>query len=294
MRNSSPKSNPAPMTAALPVMAQPRLPACFITALLVLVTIGLYCPVTGFDLLNYDDPAFVTANPHVQGGLNWEGMKWAFCNTTQAVYWAPLMWLSHMLACQFFGLNPWGHHLVNVLLHATNTALVFLVLRRMTQATWRSMFVAAVFGLHPLRIAALGSAVPFVIQKCGGVVAEVENLSLGARSRNALIGLVQSGDQAMADHFTYIPSLGVLILAAWVDQAIRQYQETIRLKPDFALAHHNIGNVLSRKGRNEEAINQFLESLKLKPDYADARNNPEVMLAEKAHSSPQPGATTNH
>ena len=152
MRKPAPKSNPAPTKAVTPVTAQPLLPAWLITALLVLVTIGLYCPVTGFDFVNYDDPAFVTANPHIQGGLNWEGVKWAFCNTTQAVYWAPLTWLSHMLVCQCFGLNPWGHHLINVLLHATNTALVFLVLRRMTHATWRSLIVAGLFGLHPLRV----------------------------------------------------------------------------------------------------------------------------------------------
>ena len=95
---------------------------------------------------------YVTANPHVQGGLNWEGVKWAFCNTEQAAYWAPLMWLSHMLACQFFGLNAWGHHLINVLLHAANTALVFLVFQRMTGATWRSLILAALFGWHPLRV----------------------------------------------------------------------------------------------------------------------------------------------
>ena len=81
---------------------------------------------------------YVTANPHVQGGLNWAGVKWAFSNTEQAAYWAPMMWLSHELACQFFGLNPWGHHLINVLLHAANTALVFLLFRRMTGAIWRS------------------------------------------------------------------------------------------------------------------------------------------------------------
>ena len=100
----------------------------------------------------YDDPEFLTENPHVQGGLNWAGVKWAFCNTEQAGYWAPLMWLSHMLAWQLFGRNAWGHHLVNVLLHATNTALVFLVFRRLTRATWRSLMVAALFGLHPLRV----------------------------------------------------------------------------------------------------------------------------------------------
>ena len=62
------------------------------------------------------------------------------------------MWLSHELACQLFGLNPWGHHLINVLLHAANTALVFLLFQRLTRATWRSLLLAALFGWHPLRV----------------------------------------------------------------------------------------------------------------------------------------------
>ena len=120
--------------------------------MLLLVTIAVYWPATRCDFISYDDQDFVTANSHIQGGLNWEGVKWAFSNTEQAAYWAPLMWLSHMLAWQLFGLNPWGHHLINVLFHAANTALVFLVFRRMTEATWRSLMVAALFGLHPLRV----------------------------------------------------------------------------------------------------------------------------------------------
>ena len=133
-------------------MARSRFAVCLLAGLLALVTMATYWPATSYDFVNYDDPEFVTANPHVQGGLNWEGVKWAFGNTEQAAYWAPLMWLSHMLACQFFGLNAWGHHLINVLLHATNTALVFLVFRRMTRATWRSLLVAALFAIHPLRV----------------------------------------------------------------------------------------------------------------------------------------------
>jgi tetratricopeptide (TPR) repeat protein len=57
-----------------------------------------------------------------------------------------------MLDCQVYGLNPWGHHLTSVLLHALNSVLVFLVLRRLTGATWRSLMVAGLFGLHPLRV----------------------------------------------------------------------------------------------------------------------------------------------
>jgi protein O-mannosyl-transferase len=120
--------------------------------LLVLVALALYWPATQCDFVNYDDSDFLTENPHVQGGLNWAGVKWAFCNTERATYWAPLMWLSHMLAWQLFGMNAWGHHLVNVLLHATNTTLVFLVFRRLTGATWRSLMLAALFGVHPLQV----------------------------------------------------------------------------------------------------------------------------------------------
>jgi len=129
-----------------------RYPVWLIATLLVLVTTALYWPATRYDFIGLDDTEYVTENPHVQSGLTWAGVKWAFCSTEQAGYWAPVMWLSHMLACQFFGLNPWGHHLINILLHAANTALVFLLFRRMTGATWRSLVMAALFGLHPLRV----------------------------------------------------------------------------------------------------------------------------------------------
>src|SRR5664279_2169859 len=150
----SPSAQPTPSLGRTVPLAAARWPASvwLMAGVLVLVTVALYWPATGYDFVNYDDPDFVTSNPHVQGGLSWEGVRWAFGNTEQAVYWAPLMWLSHMLVCQVFGLNAWGHHLVNVLLHATNTALVFLLLRRITGATWRSLAVAALFGLHPLRV----------------------------------------------------------------------------------------------------------------------------------------------
>jgi protein O-mannosyl-transferase len=60
--------------------------------------------------------------------------------------------LSHMLDCQLFGLNPWGHHLTSVLFHAFNAVLVFVLLRQLTGAMWRSLLVAALFAVHPLRV----------------------------------------------------------------------------------------------------------------------------------------------
>ena len=470
------KSNLAPTRASTPVMAGSRFPVWLIAALLVLVTIALYWPATRYDFSSLDDPEYVTENPHVQGGLNWAGVKWAFCNTEQAAYWAPLMWLSHLLACQLFGLNAWGHHLINVLLHATNTALVFLVFRRMTGAAWRSLILAALFGLHPLRVesvawvterkdvlstlfwmltlwayvkyveaaevrnsksslwygaalamfvlglmskaamlvtvpcvlllldywplerfksgsawqlvtekipffalAAVASVVTFMVQKHGGAVAAVENLPLGARSGNALIsycrylgklfwptdlavfyphpgywpleqvllagvlivgisvllfvkqrrypfllmgwlwfcgtlvpviGLMQAGEQAMADRFTYVPSLGVLILAIWGAYELTRrwryqvivlsvagsaaivlcigltrqqlghwkdnetlFRHALEVTENNYFAHKALGDALLKKGQTDEAINQYQEAIRLKPDSADAHYN---------------------
>ena len=103
------------------------------------------------DFVNFDDPIHVTRYVQVQNGLSWEGIKWAFFNPV-VQNWHPLTVLSHMLDCQMFGLRPWGHHLTNVLLHAFNAGLVFGLLQLMTGATWRSLLVAALFAVHPLRV----------------------------------------------------------------------------------------------------------------------------------------------
>jgi len=122
-----------------------------ICAGLVLVTLAVFWPVTRCDFVTYDDPSYVTKNPYVQNGFAWESVRWAFtCRYSDN--WHPLTWLSHMLDCRLFGLKAAGHHLTNLLLHLANTALIFLVLKRMTGAVWRSAFVAALFALHPLHV----------------------------------------------------------------------------------------------------------------------------------------------
>jgi tetratricopeptide (TPR) repeat protein len=527
-------------------------------ACLLLVTSALYWPATHYDFVNYDDPNYVTANTWVQSGLNWEGVKWAFLNPVSC-NWHPLTMLSHMLDCQMFGLNPRGHHLTSVLLHAVNSVLVFAFLRQVTGATLRSLFVAVLFAVHPLRVesvawvaerkdllsgffglltlicytryaqkcmaveceetkapetaapvswsatlnyllallcfalglmskpilvtwpcllllldywplgrfqilksevqsltaandglqtedhgpstarssqdvnrlllekapffllAAVFSVVSFVVQKQGGAVRAFRDFPLAARCANALIsycrylgkllwptrlavyyphpghwalgmvllagglvlgvsallfvrrrrapflligwlwfcgtlvpviGLVQVGGQAMADRYTYLPSLGVLILAVWgaydltrrwryhgvvlsvagsvaiviclaltrqqlgywkdsevlfrhavkvtegnylahnslgtaldakgqADEAIRHYQDAIRLKPDYPEAHYNLGNELARKGDIDEAIRHYQEAIRLKPDYAETYYNLGLVLTGK-------------
>jgi protein O-mannosyl-transferase len=123
----------------------------WIAIALALVTIAVFCPVTRFQFVNYDDTDFVTANPHVQAGLTADGFKWAWTSEV-ARNWHPITMFSHMLDCQLFGLKPWWPHFVNLLLHTANTVLLFGLLRRMTGAIWRSAAVAALFALHPLHV----------------------------------------------------------------------------------------------------------------------------------------------
>ncbi len=490
------KFNPAPATSPAPGTAPPRIPVWLLTVLLVLVTIDLYWPATRCDFINFDDQAYVTANPHVQGGLNWEGVKWAFSHPVE-VNWHPLTVMSHMLDCQLFGLNPWGHHLVNVLFHSLNAALVFALLRQLTGATWRSLLVAALFAFHPLHVesvawvserkdvlsayfgllafifytryarkrstianqapeakiapaldprpatldymlalffltlgllskpmlvtwpfvmllldywplerfhprsawrlvmekvpffvlAAAAGFVTFVVQKQAGAVAPASALPLGARGGNALvsycrylgkviwptdlavfyphpgywplakvllagmvmvvisvlffvkrrrypfllmgwlwycgtlvpmIGLVQSGAWAMADRHTYLPSLGLLILAIWganemtrhwrhriialsaagltaivlcIGLTQRQlgywqdsetlFRHALAVTENNPLARDNLGSALIKKGDLDGAINQFQEAIRLKPDDFEAHYCFGIALDEK-------------
>jgi tetratricopeptide (TPR) repeat protein len=116
-----------------------------------ILVFGTYLPALNNDFVNYDDHSYVTENTHVQSGLTEAGIKWAF-QSSDGGNWHPLTWMSHMLDCELYGMHPWGHHLTNVLLHTADTLLLFLVLRRMTGARWRSWLVAALFGLHPLHV----------------------------------------------------------------------------------------------------------------------------------------------
>jgi tetratricopeptide (TPR) repeat protein len=132
--------------------------------------------------------------------------------------------------------SAWLLGVLLVLVQALNAALVFAWLRLMTGAMWRSLWAAALFAVHPLRV-------------------------------EPVLWVTERRE----------------VLCAFFD-----YQETLRLQPDRAEAHNNLGTAFQQQGRTGEAIREFLEALRLKPDYADARKNLIVALAAKGNPLPPP------
>ncbi|HEY3129952.1 MAG TPA: tetratricopeptide repeat protein [Acidobacteriota bacterium] len=455
-----------------------------ISLALILATTAAYWRTFQNGFVLYDDKGYVTENPHVQEGITPKTLLWAL-TTTHAANWHPLTWMSHMVDCRLFGLNPRGHHLTSLLLHLANTVLLFLALSLMTGALLPSAFVAALFALHPLHVEsvawvaerkdvlsaffwmlamlayahyarrpsarlygllavtfalglmakpmlvtlpfalllldywplgrmrsmagknaimaknarrprpwhklireklplfalALGSSViTFFAQHRGGAVQTLENIPVQERISNALvsylgyiaqtvwphnlavfyphpfnklpgwkiaaallllacgtwaairysrrhpylvtgwfwylgtlvpvIGLVQVGEQAMADRYTYIPSIGLFIIVAWalVDflpqrksyemvlavfwcivalvlglltwfqvgywhDSLTLFEHASQAVPDNYLARNNLGFTLAAEGRIDEAMRQYLEALRIKPTYVEAHNN---------------------
>jgi protein O-mannosyl-transferase len=451
-----------------------------------LTTIVLYWPATRNHFVNYDDPVYVQSNIQVQKGMTWENIEWAFCHPVSC-NWHPVTMLSHMLDCQFYGVDAWGHHLTSLLLHALNTVLLFLLLHCLTGAVWRSAWVAALFAVHPLHVesvawvaerkdvlstcfgflallfyvcyargeesgspesratprragrfhlsgsywlacgcfafglmskpmlvtwpfvmwlldywplsrfqagrvwplviekipflilAVVSSTVTFLVQQQEGAVQAFINLPLGMRCENAVIsycryllklvwpvdlaifyphhgywpftrvllaamlltglsvvfwlqrrrcpfllmgwlwfigtlvpviGLVQVGEQSMADRYTYIPSVGIFILISWGAYALSQrwrhavtmlslagsaaiilcfvttrqqigywknsealFRHALQVTENNDIAHNNLGTALFEQGQTNAAISQFQEALRINPAYAEAHMN---------------------
>jgi hypothetical protein len=161
----------------MPEPTPSRRRSLLISAALVLLVLIAFEPVRHNAFVEFDDNQYLMENTHIRSGLTAGSVSWAF-TSGYAANWHPLTWLSHALDLGLFGLNPLGHHLHNVLLHALATILLFLILNSLTSlrpetgagalasaqppaqlgsppqagAVWRSAFVAMLFGLHPLRV----------------------------------------------------------------------------------------------------------------------------------------------
>lgn len=122
-----------------------------ICLVLTIATLAVYGQSLRFEFVAYDDDTYVTKNNAIHNGLSLASVTWAF-TTNHGGNWHPVAWISHAIDCQLFQLNPHFHHLTNILLHITNTLLLFSLLQRMTTRSWPSALVAALFAWHPLHV----------------------------------------------------------------------------------------------------------------------------------------------
>ena len=166
--------------AASGLFASPGKRNAVLSLSLAVATLALYNPVNQHPFINYDDDRYVTENPHVRAGLSAETVSWAFTSTEQA-NWHPLTWLSHALDCQLFRLNASGHHLTSLLIHVVNAVLLFLLLVSATGRAGPSLFVAALFALHPINV----ESVAWVAERKNVLCTLFFLLTIGAYGRYA-------------------------------------------------------------------------------------------------------------
>jgi hypothetical protein len=111
---------------------------------------AVYWRTTVLGFVGIDDGQFLD-EPHIRSGLTSGGIVWAFSHF-HASYYIPVNWISHMADFSIFGLNPAGHHIINVILHGINVLLLFLLFLRTTGQRWESGFVALLFAVHPVHV----------------------------------------------------------------------------------------------------------------------------------------------
>jgi len=132
---------------------------------MILATLSAYYPIFWHGFVHYDDPLYITQNPHVLAGLSADTIRWAFI-AFDAGNWHPITWLVHAANAQIFGDAAGGHHFTSALIHALNAALLFQLLLAATAARWRSLVVASLFAFHPLNVESVAWAAELKTPLC--------------------------------------------------------------------------------------------------------------------------------
>lgn len=169
-----------------------------------MLTFFAYLPALRNEFVYWDDNRYIFENPYIRS-LDAAFFRWAFLDF-HVSNWHPLTWISHAVDYTVWGLNPLGHHLTNIILHAVNTALVVVlavklleIARERTQQNAavlflndRAVLIAAamsglLFGIHPVHV----ESVAWVSERkdllCAlffllGIVAYVQSAERAARS----------------------------------------------------------------------------------------------------------------
>ena len=125
-----------------------RLAVCLFLVLAVAV---IYGRTLGFGFITLDDNIYVYHNPDLETGLSLEGIKTAF-QSSRGSLWMPVTRLSFRLDYELYGLWPGGYHLTNLIFHAANAVLLFLLATRWTGRPWPAALAAALLAVHPLHV----------------------------------------------------------------------------------------------------------------------------------------------
>ncbi len=222
---------------------------------LVLVTLGTFWPVFRCDFVRYDDYKYVTENSYIKGGLTLESAARAFTKPHYHM-WHPLTTLSYLVDYELFGLNSLWHHLVNLLFHLANTVLLFWVLKRLTGAVWPSVFVAAVFAVHPF---------------------QVESVAWVAERKNVLSGFFWLLTMAAYARYADRPSIGrYLLVVACLCLGLMAKPIVVSLPVALLLLDYWPLDRIRRANQDEPAGPQRAQLRKGGPQYPPWR-----LLAEK-------------
>ena len=111
----------------------------------------LYFRPGGFDYVAYDDDLYIYENDRILQGLSVSNAKWAM-TAEVGENWHPMTLISYMIDVELFGPDPGAQHLVNLLMHALNSVLLFFALFYMTSGKWAGFLVAVLFAVHPLHV----------------------------------------------------------------------------------------------------------------------------------------------
>ncbi|MFK7850777.1 MAG: tetratricopeptide repeat protein [Akkermansiaceae bacterium] len=137
------------------VSAEPKRPfvrTWCVLLVLVLIVLAAFSASVRFGFINYDDPHYITENPHVNTGVSMANLKWALTSTGETNLWSPLTFFSHQLDVSLFGFRPGFHHAVNILWHAMATAIFFLIALKLTKSTFWSFFIVLIWAIHPEKV----------------------------------------------------------------------------------------------------------------------------------------------
>jgi hypothetical protein len=121
----------------------------FISSLVLII----YSRTVLYGFVYIDDLQFVVNNPYLSQGFSKANLIWAFTSSTDiSKYYIPVTWLSLILDYYLYGLHPGGFHFTNLLLHLSNSVLLFISLLKFTNRPYLCTIVACLFAVHPLHV----------------------------------------------------------------------------------------------------------------------------------------------